>query len=183
MEKTALLKKHFELVYAVAAELLVLEVDRVPGSFLTIQDIDCPGIRIPGHDQGQQGRRRQFDPANDLDVFGSLISPATAVCSSTPGSTCSAGSTIIVQTLQSSFPGSSPTSCCCSEPGRHQWHIALPVSEKAKSVEALVSLEVLMLRGGDARVKIVKQGGLDIKDAHRTPSPPDAPPDNGAEWR
>ena len=95
MEKTALLKKHFELVYAVAAELLVLEVDRVPGSFLTIQDIDCPGIRIPGHDQGQQGRRRQFDPANDLDVFGSLISPATAVCSSTPGSTCSAGSTII----------------------------------------------------------------------------------------
>ena len=72
IEEVTVLQEHFELAYAVPAELFVLEVHGVPGSFLAVQDIDRPRIRISGHEQEQQDRRRQLDPANDLDVFGNL---------------------------------------------------------------------------------------------------------------
>ena len=45
------------------------------------------------------------------------------------------------------------------------------VQEATKSAKALVLLEVLGLRRGERGVKIFEQEGLDIKDAHRTPSP------------
>src|SRR5208337_3829545 len=72
IEEVTLLQEHFELAHAVPAELFVLEVHGVPGSFLAVQDIGRPRIRISGHEQEQQNRRRQLDPTNDLDVFGDL---------------------------------------------------------------------------------------------------------------
>src|SRR5215469_6754938 len=40
IEEVAVLQEHFKLPLAVAAELLVLEIDGVPGSFLPIEHID-----------------------------------------------------------------------------------------------------------------------------------------------
>src|SRR5208283_5805593 len=72
IEEVAVLQEHFELVHAVSAELFVLEVDGVPGSFLAVQNIDRTRIWVSGHEQEQQDRRWQLDPTNDLDVFGNL---------------------------------------------------------------------------------------------------------------
>src|SRR5271157_4843110 len=70
IEEVTVLKEHFELAYAVPAELFVLEVDGIPSSFLAVEDIDRPRVLVSGHEQEQQDRRRQLDPTNDLDVFG-----------------------------------------------------------------------------------------------------------------
>src|SRR5208283_5030399 len=72
IEEITVLQQHFELAYAVPAELFVLEVDGVPGSILAVQYIYRTRIRVSGYEQEQQNRRRKLDPANDFDRFGDL---------------------------------------------------------------------------------------------------------------
>jgi hypothetical protein len=70
VKEATVFQEFFQLPHAVAAELLVIEIDGVPNPLLAIEDIDSPGFRIPRHQQKQQNRRAEFDPANNLGILG-----------------------------------------------------------------------------------------------------------------
>jgi hypothetical protein len=54
IEESALLEELFELAHAVAAVLLIIEVDEVPSSGLPVQSVESPGFRILRHQQELQ---------------------------------------------------------------------------------------------------------------------------------
>ena len=111
IEKVAVLQQRFEFAYAVPAELFVFEIHGVPSSFLPVENIDRSRIRISRYEQEQQDRHRQLDPANDVDFSVIFVTAAIALCTLTPGSTCTIGSTIIRPNICSNpFRGSPPTS-------------------------------------------------------------------------
>src|ERR1051326_5566782 len=72
VEETTVSEELFEVADRVATKLLILEIHRVPGALLAVQDVDCARFRIEGHQQEQQDRRWELDPANDLGLFSGL---------------------------------------------------------------------------------------------------------------
>ena len=87
------------MVYAIAAELFVLEIDGVPGSVLAVEGINRPGFRITRHD-----RNNKIAAGNSIQRTISAFSvtfvrAATATCRSTLGSSCTTGSTVILPNI------------------------------------------------------------------------------------
>jgi len=70
IEELAILEEFFELAHAVTAELLIVKIYGVPRALLAVHDVDRPGFRTPRHQQEQQNRRWEFDPADNLGLIG-----------------------------------------------------------------------------------------------------------------
>jgi hypothetical protein len=93
--------------------VLIFEIEGVPSAILAVQDIDGPGLRISGHKQEQQNRRRQFNPANDFDVLGNLYGCGYRCLQIDFGPSCTTGSAIIRPNISVIFSGQSAHVALC----------------------------------------------------------------------
>jgi hypothetical protein len=112
----------------------------------------CPAILTlcvnPQKEVEKKKRRREEDARENLDVFGRpLLVRLPMSADRHRGRAVQRVQSSIVQTLQLSFPGSPPRSCCVqSQDGTDGAH--LPWAEGARPVKWLGLLEVPGLRAG-----------------------------------
>src|SRR5208283_1583106 len=151
------------------AELFVLEVHGVPGSFLAVEDIDRPRIGISGHEQKQQDRRRQLDPTSDLDVFGNFYQCGYRCLQIDAGVELHSGFNHHLSKHRSDpFRAVRPICVVLKAKTRPMAHTSADVGGN-KCARGLVLLAVLGLRVGWSRKKkIAMQDDVYIKDASRT---------------
>src|SRR5271157_142197 len=163
IEEVTLLQEHFELAYAVPAEFVR------PRSPRRTRFLSCGRGHRPPQNPGLRARARTAGPTLETRSnersrrFRQPLSVSLSLSAGRcRGRAAQRVQPSFVQTLQGSFPGSSPNSCCvesqyATDAAQVSWQ------RREKCVKCLVLLAVLGLTVGWSRKKIAKQRGVQLR--------------------